>query len=381
MWKNAFYDSEIILTFEPTTQCNAACPQCTRFVKGDTTQIVDWIDLGQWTIDDFKSMISRKDLKRCKEIQFCGTYGDPIICRDLIPIVRYCMESNPWLKIVINTNGSARTEEWWWELGETVKRLAAKRTVKVVDESMNIGEMEFDRKPKLVVVFAIDGATQERHERYRQNTNLEVILDNMETVAAAGAKVTVQTILFDHNKNDLEEIKRMTAERGAVFWTAIESQRFNNDQPMTFKTKKGEVTLAPFVKEEEIESTEDTRFLEVEKYTQKRNNQEVNMIPVKNLPAYEITCRWGRELKRLNITYEGTVWPCCYVEWSGRRNMNGHNEDFRFTEFVDDNKSFNLKHSTLSEIMETSFYSNAEERTENTDYADSKCFLHCGKKI
>ena len=68
-------------------------------------------------------------------------------------MVRYVRENNPDAYIQINTNGSIRDEDWWWDLG-------------VVGGD------------KLQVWFDVDGIDQEMHSLYRQKTDLEKIKDN-----------------------------------------------------------------------------------------------------------------------------------------------------------------------------------------------------------
>ena len=73
------------------------------------------------------------------------------MAKDIFEITEYIIENSD-SKIHISTNGSMRTEEWWW----------------------NFGILGGER---LTVTFAIDGHTQELHQRNRQGTNLKKVVE------------------------------------------------------------------------------------------------------------------------------------------------------------------------------------------------------------
>ena len=75
--------------------------------------------------------------------------------KDISQIIDYFLEDTT-LKILLNTNGSLRDEQFWWELGV---------------QSRNTGRIR--------VVFDIDGIDQEMHSLYRQKTSLNKILNNI----------------------------------------------------------------------------------------------------------------------------------------------------------------------------------------------------------
>jgi MoaA/NifB/PqqE/SkfB family radical SAM enzyme len=73
----------------------------------------------------------------------------------------------------------------------------------------------------------VDGTTQEMHNIYRRDTNLENVLKNIKAFASSGAELTTQTILFKHNEEYQEEIKQLCKDHGSVRHTFVKSDRFN----------------------------------------------------------------------------------------------------------------------------------------------------------
>mgnify|MGYP003670133456 CR=1 FL=1 len=164
-----------------TTFCNAACPQCHR-TNPKTLNKIDWLPLIQWSFEDFQKAFPIKTLKHIKNFNFCGSLGDPMMCKDIFEICEYIVDNSDCY-IIINTNGSIREEFWWTHLGYIIK----------------------DRGR---VVFDIDGTTQEMHSHYRQKTDLKLILDNMKAYCQYST-AEVFTVIYKHNEDYLKEIHSM----------------------------------------------------------------------------------------------------------------------------------------------------------------------------
>ena len=204
-----------------STYCNAGCPQCHR-TGVSTGKKVEWLPLIQWSLECFKRRFDY--MGSIKEFEFCGSWGDPVMNKDLLEICRYIIE-NSNANVSINTNGSIRDESWWWELG-------------------SVG------RERLKVVFDVDGTTQEMHEKYRQNTSLEKIKNNMIMLSQTPAKIKVHTILFKHNEKHCQAIRDMIEKDWGIElfdetldYLVQESQRFWNGPEFRFKTANGESEL------------------------------------------------------------------------------------------------------------------------------------------
>ena len=185
IWSKAYDNRELSMILEPTTHCNAACPQCPRTRK---TQPVGPNDEGElyldsWTIDQYKEYFPKETLSHIRYMNFSGTYGDPGMCKDIFEIVQYTIEQSKCL-VSLNTNGSMRDADFWYEMSSLGKN-------------------------RLTLEFDVDGSTQEMHNKYRQGTNLDKVLDNLMAARLGGCDVKVLTIVFKHNQDHIDEIKEL----------------------------------------------------------------------------------------------------------------------------------------------------------------------------
>ena len=94
-----------------TNLCNAACPQCNRT---DPTTLKDAPGMPNtdWTLDQFKQAFPPETLFHISRQVVCGTWGDPFMCKDILPICEYVI-NNSNTHLHFNTNGSYRSEDWW----------------------------------------------------------------------------------------------------------------------------------------------------------------------------------------------------------------------------------------------------------------------------
>ena len=91
-------------------------------------------------------------------------------------------------------------------------------------------------------MWAIDGVTQDQHSLYRQDTNLQTVLDNMETFTAAGGISQVFTVVFKHNEKDIYNLASLVKEKGARDIFYVPSNRFKRDSnKFEFIDKVGEL--------------------------------------------------------------------------------------------------------------------------------------------
>jgi len=180
----------------------------------------DWLPLIQWSFEQFTKAYPPHLLRMHHSFTLCGTWGDPFMNKDIFEIVNYIRTYSPKSYIDCNTNGSLRNPEWWWDFGV----------------------MGGD---KLNVWWDVDGINQEMHSRYRQKTELAVILENLEAYAATEAKASVHTIVFKHNQDYLQEIEDMVRELGVTGQVLFErSNRFYSGSTFNFTNHEGNaVTL------------------------------------------------------------------------------------------------------------------------------------------
>src|SRR6056300_429291 len=140
-----------VIHIEPTSLCNAECPQCARNING--SGLNPNINLGSLDLDWFQKHLDNTALKDIEKIFFCGNMGDPCATPQLIEIITYLKQTKPSLVIGVNTNASLRTAEWFTRLGTLLQ-----------------GRYDY-------VVFSIDGLEDTNHI-YRKRTQWKKIMDN-----------------------------------------------------------------------------------------------------------------------------------------------------------------------------------------------------------
>lgn len=199
------------------TYCNAKCPQCHRTNKSNLNK-EDWVPLLQWDLSCFKKAFPISDLVKYSKFELCGTWGDPMLNKDIYDIVSYII-NNSDCRVHINTNGSVRDPDFWWNFGV----LGGKR---------------------VEVWFAVEGIDNDMHTLYRVGTNLEIIKDNIQAYTSAGGLASIFTVVFKHNYNYLDDIFSMCKSwgvNGSHFYT--KSDRFWNGPSHNYYINNKKYTL------------------------------------------------------------------------------------------------------------------------------------------
>lgn len=342
-WKN----KNINLTLDITTHCNAKCPQCSRTdqISGGLKKHQN-LPLKHWTIDEVKSVYTKKQLENVKRITFSPTWGDPMMNPDAYEIIDHLLEMLPFRATLTNiTNGSMRTEEYWWWLGG----LALKHYNK-----------------EFVTIFDIDGINQEMHSMYRRNTKLQKVLDNMKAFSSNGKSITrSQSIIFKHNQDYMKEIKELAKSYGSEQNAFVKSDRFKQN-------KNGDYMPYKFLDE---------------------NNKEVTLewadkpwadahVPLgKNINlSDDIICKWAVN-NNLNINFDGLVWPCCYV---GAMDYSQQSTKFNQLEIIKDFKAnallYNIKFTPLKDIIKSQWYTKTLQESINNNPIEM-CKKQCSTQI
>lgn len=215
MWNDHYKSGTLIAWIDLTTTCNAKCPQCHR-TNPDGLGKMDWLPNFFWSLEEFKQAYTPKTMRHLREFEFCGTWGEPVSNPWFYEIVEYVIKNSD-CNILLNTNGSLRSEDWWFKLGFLTKR-------------------------RLRVMFAVDGSTQEMHEMYRRNTNLDKVLRNMEAFSSYGEARTF-CVTFKHNEDHMEEIKRLSESHGSSRIVFMPSNRFHSSNTFDYSYKGRTYTI------------------------------------------------------------------------------------------------------------------------------------------
>ena len=254
---------------EITNNCQASCPQCQRNIHGGLENPL--IKLSSWTLEQFKTIMSKDVLKQINKYYFCGNFGDPLLNNDLIPMIEYSVAVNPDLDIWIYTNGSLRSKTWWQQLA---------------------GALPKNHR----VVFAIDGLA-DTHSIYRVGTDFDTIIENATTFIQSGGRAEWAFIRFKHNEHQVAEIKKLANDLKFESVSVKDSGRFMFDPKFAVYDRKGNTI----------------RYLEPSGYS------EIKFIDRKAVTNFQkileesvVNCN-SIEHREIYIDAYGQVFPCCYL--------------------------------------------------------------------
>jgi MoaA/NifB/PqqE/SkfB family radical SAM enzyme len=317
---------------EPSSICALKCPRCPRL------EVADSLLNRQLTLNFFQQQIGTDILKQIKKITFCGNDGDPIYCRDFLEIVSWIKSVSPALQIVLITNGSYKSIDWWESLAKILN--------------------QYDE-----IHWSIDGWDQLSNQQYRVNSDWASIIAGVAAFDNTN-KITYKTwaaIGFRFNEDRINHMESM-------------AQKLNFDQfQLTKSTKFGSKYPAAYGIDDYLEPTDknlissDFRFEREIKVLSNKPN------PNKNLK--EIFLHRVNELKNSNyagicfignkgvfLNSQGEFYPCC---WTANRYK--HNKDWQ--------GRFNLNLQSFDEIIKDPFWSTEFLKFDNLE-CKTKCTKH-----
>jgi hypothetical protein len=149
------------------------------------------------TLAEAQQIFSIEFVNQLTHLHINGNFGDAVMNPDTVPIVNYFKSHNPDLHINISTNGAARDAKFW-------RALAAEG---------------------VEVTFCIDGTDDYTHALYRRNTLYSTVMRNSATFIAAGGRATWKMIDFEHNRDQQESAKKLSAQQGFANFYLINDGR------------------------------------------------------------------------------------------------------------------------------------------------------------
>ena len=265
-----FYDDDVIkkLHIELTNACNSKCPLCVRTNSPAVEKIK------HLTLDDIKKI----NYKNLSFIHFCGNFGDPMLCPEIHEICEYVFEKGS--RININTNGGMHDKKFWYDFG----KLFSEKT----------------RYTENTVVFDIDGLEDTNHI-YRVGTNFKKIKENAQSFIDGGGRAEWEWLIFKHNEHQVEEARDMAMQMGF--------KKFEIKKPRSRGRDKNEK-----YKHIKLEYTKKVSDMEGNEYDFDNWFKSKESIPVE--------CK-GSTRKKLYISCDGDVFPCCW--WGSSYMQSKHN--------------------------------------------------------
>ena len=305
---------------ELTSNCQASCPMCARNYHGGLENpdlIVQDLD-----INFFKKIFSKDFLNQLHTITMCGNFGDPIIHKDLIPIIEYIVEGNSDIRIDLHTNGSARSITWWEKLAKALPK-------------------------DHLVQFGIDGL-EDTHHLYRVGTSFTKILENAKAFISAGGLARWNFITFKHNEHQLDQARTLAKELRFDSFYEKQTSRFIGNPWFDVLDKNGIVT-------HKLEGPKEQKLIFVDRKTVENYKEVMKQAVIK--------CE-VEQAKSVYVDALGYLWPCCFVgavpyihvkpeqlvydfQTESRKSLNKTLEKFGGKE------NFNLRNRTIQDIVDS----------------------------
>jgi len=327
---------------ELSTRCQASCPMCPRNHSGGITR--SFVGPTDISFEQFKKWFTDNWLSQLEYFLACGNYGDPVMNKDSLPILEYLRSHNQTCKISFHTNGSARDKDWWQRLAEIIGKQGQ-------------------------AVLAIDGF-HDTHSLYRIGTNWDHVMNTADILIACGIDVWAETLIFDHNKHEIDQLKEFLYNRGFRHINVKYTQRFAGGSE--FPVANGSILKSAENKPWQSVITGDT-------YENWLTNTEIDPKCQQN----------GGEIY---VDVAGRLWPCCWVADSYTRLTDPDHGDHNWSKWS------RIQGQEIKKIVEQSIPlylrdNNIEITLENyakqldiwkdlwlSDRKPCECVIHCKKK-
>lgn len=317
---------------EISSKCTLKCPRCARQeVPGSLVNTE--LDLAFF----MKAFTPEFILSDVEKITFCGDDGDPIYAHDLIPVIEY-IKSVKDVEIVIVTNGSYKTPQWWANLGNCL----------TLKDSVH---------------FSIDGYDNESNNLYRVNSDFSSIIRGITSLReSSDCQIIWAAIAFKFNESHISEMQDFAQSLGVDRFQLTKSTKFGS----IYSSYGANDPLEPSIKF--VSSTH--RFeREITQFTH-RLVTPVHSINVMLFNKFKdqmpVTPLCGIGNKGLYLNSQGKVFPCCWVA-----NRYGHN-----SEWQEIANRFDLNIRSMQDILQDAFWS-----TEFQEFKWQECKTKCNSKI
>jgi MoaA/NifB/PqqE/SkfB family radical SAM enzyme len=271
------------LHLEPTTRCNARCPQCPRTFAASmmTDPRLKMVD---WNPEDLKTVLEDEFFKNLKSVLINGNYGDIVMHPHPKELIEVLLNRNVYL--VINTNGGALSTEFWSWLGS---------------------------HRNVVVEFGIDGL-KDTHHLYRRNTVFEVVMKNAKAFIDAGGDARWSMTVFKHNEHQIEECRNLAKEYKFKQFKQRPSTRFYHTDYIVLDNNMNEAyRLEPASKvADRYSNRKKSRYkkIEIPKISKIDINEFDNPIP--KIDTCAIECLVSSH-PSVYLSASGKLYPCCWT--------------------------------------------------------------------
>ena len=296
------------LTTELTFRCNAKCPACHRW-KPLRVNLND----PQYTIslDRFKQLFNPELLNNLEWLVLNGNFGDSIMNKQFREIISYVKSQGT--RLLIHTNGGIHNKDYWNDVGNILTK-------------------------EDIINFDLDGL-QDTHHIYRINTEFDKVLANAKAVIdSSKAQVHWKYIVFEHNKHQVEEARRIAKQTGFTTFSTVKTSRD------VFAPKTGQF----------VHSKKTREYEEAER---------------------KIHCVWG-DWGKWYISPNGLVFRCC---WTGGHYFDQQNDRFYYPPEFE--RLFNGFEVPIQKIIQYNYWNKLQQFLQGYDRSFKLCKSQCGKIV
>jgi MoaA/NifB/PqqE/SkfB family radical SAM enzyme len=315
-WSDIYTNSSVkfAVHVEATTRCNSRCPSCPRFI--DSTPITNpALVLDEIKIDEFKAWLPPEFLQQHAEcFNFCGNYGDPMMCTDIVEIIEYLVENNV-LKIALHTNGGMRNKKVWNRLGQLLN------------------------KRNRHVVWSVDGL-EDTNNLYRREVKWKNIVNNIKEFNSTGGYSIHDFLVFKHNEHQVEEVKAFFKSLGvkdtqikSPFGMTDESTQtyhkrsvFDKNGKFTHWLEQADRFRLDNYTDSQAHWQKDSNIPLMEEWMSKRIKEPIAYVPEINYNNKEktikqfdyaedsvVVCKALNEYSEIFLNPNGDIVPCCFM--------------------------------------------------------------------
>lgn len=327
---------------EPTSNCNARCPQCPRTFLTTLKTDPD-LSIEEWSPKQIKKILKQKHFKEIKTILINGNFGDIVMHSDPQGLVKAILKFG--IGIDINTNGGAQPVAFWTWLGQ---------------------------QPNVTVEFGIDGLS-DTHHLYRRNTRFDVVMKNAKAFIAAGGNALWAMTVFKHNEHQVKKCRKLALKNGFSSFKARPSTRWSNSKDLIVVDSEYNESyrLEPASEIEDRYSSLPSDKYDISNYHYKPLDSSMDATPNKStLPIKKcaIKCQVQSD-SSVYLSSDKKLWPCCWMEIDAKQSY--YNTAFKNKFYKEYNYSldFNnvLKYS-IEDILESNLFLEIEKSWKNSPF-------------
>jgi len=258
-FKNVGY-LPFILNVEPGNICNLHCPLCPTgrdepgLVKGFMS-----LELFKLVFDQLKKRLDSINLY---------SWGEPLLNKDLVSIIKYAKAGKKSVRITTSTNLNVKNNS-------------------LLEDLISSGIDE--------IIVSCDGISQESYSKYRVGGDFNLVMDNLRFMAAkkralkADNDIVWNFLVFKHNEGEVEHAREMAISIGVSFRVGL-MRTFMKDEILK--------PHAEAISKDKDWIPDNSRYSAYDKD---------KCIPKKIIKS----CR--KPWQEITVNWDGKIFPCCAV--------------------------------------------------------------------